>query len=405
MLESYPLITTVVASVVLAFLFGLLANRLRLPTILGYLLAGIMLGPNTPGFIANINLAEQLAEIGVILLMFGVGMHFSTDDLIKVHRVAIPGAIIQMSVTTLICLVVAMMLKHSFIESLVFGVTLSVASTVVLLRALEQYKLIDSHVGKVAVGWLIVEDIAMIVVLVLLPVFAEIFTAGKSLDLHMVLQTVFFTLAKITTFVVAMIVIGKKLLPLLLVAIAKTKSRELMVLGIIAISSGFAFIAYTLFGASFALGAFMAGFVLNESEIGRKSADKSLPLRDIFAVLFFVSAGMLFNPTVLIEEPILIVVAFLLVVVGKSAVAYFIMRVFKQGLYNSLTLAVSLAQIGEFSFILAALALKLNIFSNVVYDMVIASAIISITINPFLFALTKKYKPIVNIQSVLQGRV
>ncbi len=257
----------------------------------------------------------------------------------------------------------------------------------------------------VAVGWLIVEDIAMIVVLVLLPVFTEMFTTGKSLDLQMVLQTVFFTLFKITTFVVSMVVIGKKLLPLLLVAIAKTKSRELMVLGIIAISSGFAFIAYTLFGASFALGAFMAGFVLNESEIGRKSAEKSLPLRDIFAVLFFVSAGMLFNPSVLIEEPILIVVAFLLVVVGKSAVAYFIMRVFKQGLYNSLTLAVSLAQIGEFSFILAALALKLNIFSNVVYDMVIASAIISITINPFLFALTKKYKPMVNIQSVLQGRI
>jgi CPA2 family monovalent cation:H+ antiporter-2 len=204
---------------------------------------------------------------------------------------------------------------------------------------------------------------------------------------------------------VAIVLVGRKLLPRLLVAIAKTKSRELMVLGIIAISSGFAFIAYTIFGASFALGAFMAGFVLNESEIGKKAAEKSLPLRDIFAVLFFVSAGMLFNPAVLIEEPILILVAFSLVVFGKAAVAYFIMRVFRQGFYNSLILAVSLAQIGEFSFILAALALKLNIFSNIVYDMVIASAIISITINPFLFKLARKYKPIVNICAALQGKI
>lgn len=394
MLESYPLITTVVASVVMAFLFGLLANRLRLPTILGYLLAGMMLGPNTPGFIANINLAEQLAEIGVILLMFGVGMHFSISDLTRIHRVAIPGAVIQMIVTSVICTVVAMLMKHSFLESLIFGITLSVASTVVLIRALEQYKFIDSHVGKVAIGWLIVEDIAMIVVLVLLPVFSEISIHGKDFELYIILEMIFSTLVKIMAFIVVIVIVGKKLLPRLLVSIAKTKSRELMVLGIIAISSGFAFIAYTIFGTSFALGAFMAGFVLNESPIGKKAAEKSLPLRDVFAVLFFVSAGMLFNPAVLIKDPILILVAFLLVVFGKSAVAYFIMRIFRQDYYNSLILAVSLAQIGEFSFILATLALKLNIFSNIVYDMVIASAIISITINPFLFKMAKRYKPL-----------
>lgn len=337
--------------------------------------------------------------------MFGVGMHFSTSDLIRVHRVAIPSAIIQMTVTTLICLMAAMLLKHNFMESLMFGITLSVASTVVLLRALEQYKLLDSYVGKVAVGWLIVEDIAMIVALVLLPVFSEIFSTGKELDPYIILQSIFLTLVKITAFIVVIVLVGRKLLPRLLVAIAKTKSRELMVLGIIAISSGFAFIAYTIFGASFALGAFMAGFVLNESEIGKKAAEKSLPLRDIFAVLFFVSAGMLFNPAVLIEEPILILVAFSLVVFGKAVVAYFIMRVFRQGFYNSLILAVSLAQIGEFSFILAALALKLNIFSNIIYDMVIASAIISITINPFLFKLAKRYKPNSSIYSLLRGKI
>ncbi len=407
MLESYPLITTVVSSVVLAFLLGLLANRLKLPTLLGYLVAGILLGPNTPGFIADIHLAEQLAEIGVILLMFGVGLHFSTDDLLQVHKVAVPGATIQMSLTTLICLGVAMFFGHSFIESLIFGVTLSVASTVVLLRALEQYKLNDSHIGKIAVGWLIVEDIAMIVILVLLPIVSEMFYNPEKINAYLIAKTSIITIAKISSFIAIMIIVGKKLLPKLLLIIAKTKSHELMVLGIIAISSGFAFLAYSIFGASFALGAFMAGFVLNESKIGRKSAEKSLPLRDIFAVLFFVSAGMLFNPFVIIQEPALILLTFVLVVFGKGIVAYFIMRAFRQSFYNSLILAASLAQIGEFSFILAALSLKLNIFSTTVYNMVIASAIISITINPFLFKIVRRYdwkenlKDTINVKSLV----
>ncbi len=389
MLESYPLVTTLVSSIVVAFLFGLLANRFHLPTILGYLVAGMMLGPNTPGFIANAAIAEQLAEIGIILLMFGVGLHFSLDDLRRVRRIALPGAIIQMAITTMLCLAVAVLIGHHFVESLVFGITLSVASTVVLLRALEQYKMVNSHVGKVAIGWLIVEDIAMVMILVLLPVLSEMSDHGSSFGFQEVFEMVCVVSVKIFAFIVVMMVFGKKLLPKLLVAIAKTKSRELMVLGTIAISSGFAFVAYTMFGASFALGAFMAGFVLNESEIGRKSAEKAMPLRDIFSVLFFVSAGMLFNPGVLLEEPLLVFVAFILVTFGKGAISYLIMEVFRQSFFDRLTLAVSLSQIGEFSFILAALALKLGVFSNTVYDMVIASAIISITINPFLFKALK----------------
>lgn len=388
MIESYPLVTTLVISIVVAFLFGLLANRLHLPTILGYLIAGMMIGPNTPGFVANFAIAEQLAEVGVILLMFGVGLHFSLDDLKRVRRIALPGAIIQMSITTALCLIVAILLGHKFAESLVFGITLSVASTVVLMRALEQYKMIDLHVGKVAIGWLIVEDIAMVITLVLLPVLVDM-ASKDGINFSVISKIAGLVVFKIAAFVAIMIIFGKKLLPKLLIAISRTKSRELMVLGTIAISSGFAFVAYTLFGASFALGSFMAGFVLNESAIGRKSAEKAMPLRDIFSVLFFVSAGMLFNPEVLIKEPILVFVAFILVTVGKAGISYLIMKAFRQSFLDRITLAVSLSQIGEFSFILAALALKLGVFSNVIYDMVIASAIISITINPFLFKALK----------------
>ena len=390
MLESYPLVTTLVISLAIAFLLGLLANRLHLPTILGYLVAGVIIGPNTPGFIANINIAEQLAEVGVILLMFGVGLHFSTRDLKKVHRTAVPGAIIQMTLTTICCLAVSILLGHSFVESLVFGITLSVASTVVLMRALEEHKILDSNVGKIAIGWLIVEDIAMVVILVMLPVFSETLQKENTYDFYNIFRAIIIVLTKIISFIAIMMVFGKKLLPKLLVSITKTKSRELMTLGTIAISSGFAFIAYTIFGTSFALGAFMAGFVLNESKIGRKSAEKSLPLRDIFVVLFFVSAGMLFNPKVLLEEPLLILTAFILVTLGKGAVTYFIMKIFRQNIRDRLILSASLSQIGEFSFILAALALKLKIFSPIVYDMVIASAILSITINPFLFKMAKR---------------
>lgn len=392
MVETYPLITTIVVSVVFAFLLGLLANRLNLPSILGYLLAGIFLGPHTPGMVADFGMAKQLAEIGVILLLFGVGMHFSMNDLISVHRIALPGALSQIFITTLICTMIATWMQHNFMESLVFGLTLSVASTVVLLRALEQHNLLQSRVGKIAIGWLIAEDIMMILVLVLLPTFGEMEANETGFDLMTILENIILTLLKITAFVMVMLVVGKKLLPRLLRIISKTKSRELMSLGILAIASGCAFIAYSMFGASFALGAFMAGFILNESKIGQKSAEKALPLRDIFAVLFFISAGMLFDPSVILKEPGLILLAVVLTIFGKALVSYFIMRSFRQGVYDSLILSVSLAQIGEFSFIITALALKLGIFSQILYDMVIASALISITINPFLFKMVKNFE-------------
>lgn len=390
--DAYPLITTVVFSVVFAFIFGFIANRVRLPTIFGYLMAGMMLGPYTPGFVANIDLAKQLAEIGIILLMFGVGLHFSPHDLMVVRRIALPGAIVQIAVTTAISVTVAMMMQHHFFESLVFGLTLSVASTVVLLRAFEQEKIIHSHVGKVGVGWLIAEDMAMIVAVVMLPVIADMMTKGANLNLRTVCESLFIVIIKISAFIIVMIAVGKRLLPKLLIAINKTKSRELMSLGTLAISSGFAFIAYTVFGASFALGAFTAGLILNESEIGKKSAEKSLPLRDIFSVLFFISAGMLFDPRVLPQEPGLVLLAILIVVVVKPLTAYFIMRFFHQNRHNSWLVAAGLGQIGEFSFILTALALKLGMFSQILYDMVIASALISITLNPFMFRVIKKFK-------------
>ncbi len=394
MIEAYPLITTIVASVVFAFLLGFLANRLRLPTILGYLLAGVFLGPHTPGFVANIDLAKQLAEIGIILLMFGVGLHFSTKDLIAAHKIALPGAIFQTSITAIIGFSVAFSMQYNLIESMVFGLALSVASTVVLLRALEEYKLIDSAVGKIGIGWLIVEDMIMIVMVVLIPVFSDMHAKGTELDLKLVLEYIFLIMLKISAFIGVMLVVGRKLLPNLLMWIARTKSRELMSLGTLAIASGFAFIAYTLFEASFALGAFMAGLILNESEIGKKSAEKSVPLRDIFAVLFFISAGMLFDPSIILREPMLVFISFALVVFGKLFAAYFIMKVFRQKTYESLIVAVSLSQIGEFSFILTALALKMGMFSQILYDLVIASAIISITLNPFLFKFAKRFKPL-----------
>jgi CPA2 family monovalent cation:H+ antiporter-2 len=392
MLEAYPIITTIVTSVVFAFLLGFIAHRLHLPTILGYLVAGVLLGPHTPGMVANIDVAKQLAEIGVILLMFGVGLHFSARDLIMARKVALPGGIIQISITTILGVIVALLMNYSFLASLVFGLTLSVASTIVLLRALEQYHMIESSVGKIAIGWLITEDVMMIIAVVLLPLFAKMLQEGQNMDLRIILESIFLVFLKISAFVIVMTVVGRKLLPKLLIEISKTRSRELMSLGILAIACGFAFIAYTVFGASFALGAFMAGLILNESKIGKESAEKSLFLRDIFAVLFFISAGMLFDPLIIINEPKLVFIAFFLVVFGKPLAAYLIMIFFGQKKYDSLIMAISLSQIGEFSFILSALALELEIFSPTLYDTIIASALLSITLNPFLFKLAKKFK-------------
>lgn len=387
MIESYPLITTIVSSVVLAFLMGFLANRLKLPTIVGYLMAGILLGPHTPGFVANIAIAKQLAEIGIILLMFGVGLHFSTKDLISVNKIALPGSIVQIVTATFFGASFILFNNHSLIEALVFGLSISVASTIVLLRLLEQYHLIDSKVGKITVGWLVVEDIAMILSIILLTIFIDVSANGKNFELNMVLSEIIIAIVKITVFVIVMVVMARRLLPMLLVLIAKSKSKELMSLGTLSIALGFSFIAYTLFGASFALGAFLAGMVLNESEIGRKSANQSLPLRDMFAVLFFISVGMLFNPRVIIEQPFMVLGALFLIIVCKPLVAYFFSRFCKQSVNESLVIAVSLAQVGEFSFILSGLALAAGVVSNQLYDLILAGALLSIAINPLLFKL------------------
>ena len=390
--HSYPLISTIVFSVVFAFLLGFIASRLKLPTIVGYIVAGILLSPHTPGFIADIEIAKQLAEIGIILLMFEVGLHFSMKDLLNVHKVAVPGAIIQMFLVAILSTLCAIYLQYNFMESLIFGISISVASTVVMLRQFEQYHLKNTQMAKIAIGWLVIEDIAMIVIMVILPPVVDMIRFNNQVNSNIIFENIAIIIGKILIFATAMITLGKKILPKFLITIHKCKSRELVSLSVLAIASGFAFIAHAIFGASFALGAFLAGFILNESEIGRKTVDKSLPLRDIFAVLFFISVGLIFNPKILAESPILILITTFIVIIGKGFVAFLIMKLFRKNTKDSLILSASLAQIGEFSFILTALAMKLNVISQSLYDMVIASAIISILLNPLLFKIAIRYK-------------
>ncbi len=394
MIDNYPLITTIVASLVFAFLFGLTAKKLKLPAIFGYLIAGVIVGPHTPGFVADIGLTKQLAEIGIILLMFGVGLHFSIKDLIAVYKVALPGAIIQIIAISLVGFWAAMLIDHNLLEGLIFGLTISVASTVVLLRCLEQFRMVTSKIGKIAVGWLVVEDIAMVLTIVLLPMITDLVVNKGHVGLGLIMDEFITILVKIIGFTLVMMFAARRILPKILVFIDKTNSEELMSLGILSIALGFAFIAYYLFDASFALGAFLAGMALNESEIGKKSAKHSMPLRDVFAVLFFISVGMLFDPMVLINEPIMVLVIVSIIIFGKSIFAYIIVRCFKYSVFESLIIAVSLAQIGEFSFILAGLALNMRIFSANLYDLILAGALISIAVNPFLFKFAKKFSPI-----------
>lgn len=388
---EHDLIDTVVISLVLAFILGLIFNKLRFPTIFGYLVAGVIIGPYTPGFVADASLANQLAEIGIILLMFGVGLHFSFPDLLKVKKIAIPGALFQMAVATLLGAGVGIVGGFGLVESLIFGFSLSVASTVVLLRALEMRGAVTSQSGKIAVGWLIVEDIAMVLALVLLPVVAGMLQAGQDITIQSLMAEVLKVGFKIGGFIVFMVVIGTRLLPRIFKAIARTKSSELSTLGTLAIALGFAFLAYTVFDASFALGAFLAGLVMNESEVGHKAAEDSLPMRDAFAVLFFVSVGMLFDPMTLIEQPIMVAVTLLTIVVGKAAAALCITSLFKQKKETSLTIAISLAQIGEFSFILAGMGMMYNLLEPALYNLILAGALLSIALNPFLFKLLDRH--------------
>ncbi|EPG4068239.1 YbaL family putative K(+) efflux transporter [Klebsiella pneumoniae] len=384
--HATPLITTIVGGLVLAFILGMIANKLRISPLVGYLLAGVLAGPFTPGFVADTKLAPELAELGVILLMFGVGLHFSLKDLMAVKSIAIPGAIAQIAVATLLGMALSAALGWSLMTGIVFGLCLSTASTVVLLRALEERQLIDSQRGQIAIGWLIVEDLVM----VLLPAIAGMAEKGNvgfaslALDLGI-------TIGKVVAFIAIMMLVGRRLVPWIMSRSAATGSRELFTLSVLALALGIAFGAVELFDVSFALGAFFAGMVLNESELSHRAAHDTLPLRDAFAVLFFVSVGMLFDPMVLVQQPLAVLATLAIIIFGKSAAAFFLVRMFGHSPRTALTIAASLAQIGEFAFILAGLGMALNLLPQAGQNLVLAGAIISIMLNPVLFTLLEKY--------------
>jgi monovalent cation:H+ antiporter-2, CPA2 family len=380
--HSLTLITTLAASLGLALILGFIAVRLRLPALLGYLVAGILIGPATPGFVADMELSAQLAEIGVILLMFGVGLHFSFGDLLAVRRIAVPGAVAQISVATALGTAVALMWGWSLPSGLVFGLALSVASTVVLVKALEQRGLLQSVNGRIAIGWLVVEDLVMVLALVLLPAAAGWRNGGGGLELLLPFVS---TIGGVTLFVALMVVAGRRLFPWLLWQIAGTGSRELFTLFVVAAALGIAYGASALFGASFALGAFFAGTVMRESHLSHRAAEESLPLRDAFAVLFFVSVGMLFDPMIVLDRPLEVLAVVGIIVFGKSLAAFALVLAFRYPLNTALTVSASLAQIGEFSFILAGLARALGMLHAQAFDLVIAGALISISLNPFVF--------------------
>ncbi len=398
MIHQTPLIATIVAGLGLAFILGLVAVRLRLSPLVGYLLAGVLIGPFTPGFVADQSLASQLAEIGIILLMFGVGLHFSLADLLAVRAIAVPGAIGQIVIATLLAMALASSVGWPLGTALIFGLALSVASTVVLLRALQERHLIESERGRIAIGWLIVEDLVMVLVLVLLPATAGLLggkiegsshqsSGGLSALLHAdsIWAVLGATLVEVAAFVGIMLVVGRRLIPWILHFTAHTGSRELFRLAVLSIALGVAFGAATLFGVSFALGAFFAGMVLAELALSSQAARETLPLRDAFAVLFFVSVGMLFDPSILVRQPLLVLGTVSIVVIGKSLVALLIVRAFGHPLATALMISASLAQVGEFSFILAGLGVGLGLLGEDARDLILATALISILINPLLF--------------------
>ena len=389
--HDVSLISTIAAGLGLALVFGYFAARLKLPPLVGYLLAGIVIGPATPGFVADVALAGQLAEIGVMLLMLGVGLHFSLDDLLAVKRIAIPGALLQIVVATAMGMAVATVWGWGLGAALVFGLALSVASTVVLLRALEARGALASMNGQIAVGWLIVEDLVMVLVLVLLPVLAPML-GGAGADAYTnakpgqnLWATLGITLAKVGAFIALMLVVGRRVFPRLLWLVARTGSRELFTLCVIAGAVSVAYGSAKLFDVSFALGAFFAGMMMRESEFSRRAAEESLPLRDAFSVLFFVSVGMLFDPRILIDEPLKVLVVVAIIMLGKTLAAIALVVAFRYPLNSALTVGASLAQIGEFSFILAGLGVALKLLSIEGQNLILAGALISIALNPLLF--------------------
>ncbi|HPH06962.1 MAG TPA: YbaL family putative K(+) efflux transporter [Methylotenera sp.] len=391
--HDLTLITTIAAGFGLALIFGFIAERCKLPALVGYLFAGILIGPATPGFVADVSIASQLSEIGVMLLMFGVGLHFSINDLLSVKKIALPGAVIQMTISTVLGMWLANWWGWTLGEGLIFGLALSCASTVVLLKALESRGILASMNGKIAVGWLVVEDLITVLVLVLMPPLASILggvtTESGSTPLW---QTISFTLLQVTGFIVLMLVVGKRMLPWILWQVAKTGSRELFTLSVISAAIGIAYGAALIFSVSFALGAFFAGMVMRESEFSHRAAEESLPLRDAFAVLFFVSVGMLFEPTILLTKPLNVLAVVAIIVFGKSIVAMVITLAFRYPLNTALTVAASLAQIGEFSFILAGLGVSLGMLPVEGMSLILAGALISIAFNPLVFSVIKPLK-------------
>ncbi|WP_208248849.1 YbaL family putative K(+) efflux transporter [Rhizobium sp. T1470] len=401
-----PLISTIVGGLVLAFILGALANRLRMPPLVGYLVAGVLVGPHTPGYVADQSLAPELAEIGVILLMFGVGLHFSLKDLLSVRGIAVPGAVAQIAFATLLGWGLGALMGWPTGGSLVFGLALSVASTVVLLKALQERRLVETDRGKIAVGWLIVEDLAMVLALVLIPAAASLgggehatveplsAAVGRLFGLDLGIGGIIvMTLIKVAVFVGLMLVFGRRIIPWTMHRIAHTGSRELFRLGVLAIALGVAFGASKMFGVSLALGAFFAGMVLAESELSHRAAQESLPLRDAFAVLFFVSVGMLFDPNILVEKPLPLLATVFIIVIGKSIAAFLIVLLFRKPVGTALTISASLGQIGEFSFILATLGVALGLLPEEGRDLILAGAIISIILNPLLFYVCDHLRP------------
>jgi CPA2 family monovalent cation:H+ antiporter-2 len=392
-----PLIATIVVGLCLAFVFGVLAQRIRISPLVGYLLAGVALGPFTPGFVADQSLASELAEIGVILLMFGVGLHFSLKDLWSVRAIAVPGAIGQIAVATLFGMALAHLLGWSLGAGLTFGLALSVASTVVLLRALQERRIINTERGRIAVGWLIVEDLVMVLALVLLPALVPLLdgsvASATSYGLQDIAKTIAFTIAKVAAFVVIMLVVGRRVIPWVLHYVAHSGSRELFRLAVLSIALGCAYGATQFFDVSFALGAFFAGMILSESALSQQAASETLPLRDAFAVLFFISVGMLFDPGILLRDPLSVLATVAIILVAKSVAALAIVRAFGRPWGTAATIAVSLAQIGEFSFILAGLGVTLGLMPEHGRELILAGAIISILLNPMLFFALDRAKP------------
>lgn len=386
--HNIPLITTLAAGFSVALVLGFLAERIKVPALVGYLLAGILIGPGTPGFVADVHLAAQLSEIGVMLLMFGVGLHFSLNDLLAVKRLAVPGAVVQMSLATVLGMAVAWWWGWSWGAGLIFGLSLSCASTVVLLKALEARGVLDSMNGRIAVGWLVVEDLATVLVLVLLPPLAGVLggSVAEVANPQPLWLTIAKTLLQVAAFIAIMLVAGRRVLPWLLWQISRTGSRELFTLAVIVAAIGIAYGAAQLFSVSFALGAFFAGMVMRESEFSHRAATESLPLRDAFSVLFFVSVGMLFEPAILLEQPVHVLGVVTIIIFGKSLAAFGLVLALRYPLNTALTVSASLAQIGEFSFILAGLGLSLGLLPAEGMSLVLAGALISIALNPLLFA-------------------